>query len=61
MDRAFERSNGLRWNLSRASFAHALERSVASRFATETWTPALVSDYVASLNLEELALACACS
>ncbi len=61
LDRAFKRSNAPRWNLGRASFAHALERSVASRFATETWTPALVSEYVDSLNLEELALACACS
>ncbi len=61
LDRAFKRSNALRWNLDRAAFARALERSVASRFATETWTPALASDYIDSLNLEELALACACS
>jgi RNA polymerase sigma factor (sigma-70 family) len=61
LDRAFKRSNAPRWNLSRNSFAHALERSVASRFATETWTPASVSQYVDSLNLEELALACACA
>jgi RNA polymerase sigma-70 factor (ECF subfamily) len=61
LDRAFKRSNAPRWNLDRATFALALERSVASRFATETCTPALVSGYVDSLNLEELALACACS
>ncbi len=61
LDRAFKRSNAPRWNLGRAAFALALERSVASRFATETWSPALVSEYVDSLNLEELALACACS
>ena len=61
VDRAFKRSNALRWNLGRARFALALERSVASRFATETCTPALMSEYVDSLNLEELALACACS
>ena len=61
LDRAFKRSNAPRWNLGRASFALALERSVASRFATETCTPALVSEYIDSLNLEELALACACS
>lgn len=61
LDRAFKRSNAPRWNLGRASFALALERSVASRFATETCTPALMSEYVDSLNLEELALACACS
>jgi RNA polymerase sigma factor (sigma-70 family) len=61
LDRAFKRSNALRWNLSRASFAHALERSISSRFATESWVPAAVSHYVDSLNLEELALACACA
>jgi RNA polymerase sigma factor (sigma-70 family) len=59
--RAFKRSNAARWSLSQASFALALERSVASRFATEVRTPALVAEYVDSLNLEELALACACA
>jgi RNA polymerase sigma factor (sigma-70 family) len=59
--KAFKRSNAPRWNLSRESFARALERSIASRFATEVTTPAAVAAYVESLNLEELALACACS
>ena len=61
LDRAFTRSNAPRWNLTRGSFASALERSIASRFATEGKTPAVISDYVNSLNLEELALACACA
>jgi RNA polymerase sigma factor (sigma-70 family) len=61
LDRAFKRSNAPRWNLTRQSFARALERSIASRFATEVKTPAVVADYVDSLNLEELALACACA
>lgn len=61
LDRAFKRSNAPRWNLSRESFARALDRSVASRFATEVRTPAMVADYVDSLNLEELALGCACA
>ncbi len=61
LERAFKRSNAPRWNLSRESFGHALERSIASRFATEVKTPAVVADYVDSLNLEELALACACA
>jgi RNA polymerase sigma-70 factor (ECF subfamily) len=61
IDRAFKRSNALRWNLGRGAFERALERSVASRFATEACTPALLSEYIDSLNLEELALACACS
>ena len=61
LDRAFTRSNAPRWNLTRGSFASALERSIASRFVTEIKTPAVISDYVDSLNLEELALACACA
>lgn len=61
LDRAFTRSNALRWGLSRESFARALGRSVASRFATEVKTPSAIADYVDSLNLEELALACACA
>jgi RNA polymerase sigma factor (sigma-70 family) len=61
LDRAFKRSNAPRWNLGRESFARALERSIASRFATEVRTPAAIADYVDSLNLEELALACACA
>jgi RNA polymerase sigma-70 factor len=60
LERAFKRSNALRWNLSRQSFDRALERSIATRFATEVKTPAVVAEYVDSLNLEELALACAC-
>ncbi len=62
LDRAFRRSNAPRWNLTRESFARALDRSVSSRFATEAGaTPQALSDYVDSLNLEELALACACA
>jgi RNA polymerase sigma factor (sigma-70 family) len=62
LDRAFRRSNAPRWNLSRESFARALDRSVASRFATEAGAASqAISDYVDSLNLEELALACACA
>jgi RNA polymerase sigma-70 factor (ECF subfamily) len=62
LDRAFRRSNAPRWNLTRESFARALDRSVSSRFATEAGaSPQSISDYVDSLNLEELALACACA
>ena len=59
--RAYERSNARRWGLSREAFARALDRSTARRFATEVRTPAAVADYIHSLNLEELALACACA
>jgi len=61
LDRAFKRSNAPRWKLGRESFARALERSLASRFATEVKTPAVIAEYIDSLNLEELALAAACA
>jgi RNA polymerase sigma factor (sigma-70 family) len=61
LTRAFTRSNAPRWNLSRESFSRALDRSIASRFATEVKTAPAVAAYVDSLNLEELALACACA
>ncbi len=61
LERAFARSNGRRWGLSRETFARALDRSIASRFATEVRTLGAVEEYVASLNLEELALSCACA
>jgi RNA polymerase sigma-70 factor, ECF subfamily len=61
LDRAFTRSNALRWNLTRDSFERAVHRSISSRFATEARSAEAVAAYVDSLNLEELALACACA
>lgn len=50
-----------RWELSEADFATALERSVAHRFRDESPGPGQVQDYLDSLHLEDLALACACA
>ena len=50
-----------RWGLSAGDFAAALTRSAAHRFAGRPPTPAEVDQYLQSLHLEDLALACACA
>ncbi len=49
------------WRLTQERFAEALERSVAQRFRDSAAEPRAVADYLNSLHLAELALACACS
>jgi len=60
---ALDQAPHLRGLLSHASFAEALERSVASRFRSEKRAPAEadVAAYLHSLHLADLALACACA
>jgi RNA polymerase sigma-70 factor (ECF subfamily) len=50
-----------RWGLSADDFGAALRRSVGHRFAGRPPTPAEVDQYLQSLHLEDLALACACA
>ncbi len=59
--RLFERAKGVKWGLSPDSFARALARSVASRFGSSGANVAEIENYVESLHLEDLALACACA
>jgi len=49
-----------RWALSMARFADALEASVARAFAGRSPSPREVDQYLASLHLVDLSLACAC-
>ena len=49
------------WHLSPERFAQALERSAAQRFRDSATEPRAVADYLNSLHLADLALACACS
>jgi len=52
----------LRWGLPVEAFAQGLRRSVGKRFSgVQTASPAEVEEYVRSLHLEDMALACACS
>ena len=49
------------WRLTQERFAKALERSVAQRFSSGVPSGNEVAAYLESLNLADLALACACS
>ena len=49
-----------RWGLSLESFSEALRRSAARHFGAQCADPAAVESYLRSLQLKDLALACAC-
>lgn len=59
--RFYDRANGARWGLPRDAFSRALARSVASRFGASGANVSEIEDYLESLHLEDLALACACA
>jgi RNA polymerase sigma-70 factor, ECF subfamily len=61
VERLYREANADRWRLPQAAFTAALETSCAKAFPGAE--PALreVSRYLASLHLEDLALACACA
>jgi RNA polymerase sigma-70 factor (ECF subfamily) len=62
VDAAYQRSEGTRWQVSRARFAEAVAHSVAKRFdAAGRPTHDAVEAFVASLHAQDLALACACA
>jgi RNA polymerase sigma factor (sigma-70 family) len=56
----YTQSNASRWGLSRERFSAALERSAEKRLSTGSLPPVRVEEYLASLHLEDLALASAC-
>jgi RNA polymerase sigma factor (sigma-70 family) len=60
LDRLYPKSGGERWQLSRDSFRRALDASVAKAFAHRQPSARDVEQYLASLNLADLALAAAC-
>jgi RNA polymerase sigma-70 factor, ECF subfamily len=55
-----EQAGCSRWGLSREAFAESLRRSAAKRFSSTPALPHEVEEYLKSLHLEDLALACAC-
>lgn len=57
----YAQSRAAGWGLSLERFALSLERSVTKRFAAESPPRQKVEDYIGSLHLEDLALACACA
>lgn len=54
-------ANCANWGLSEQDFAEALRRSAEKRFGSCGCSPRDLQDYLQSLHLEDLALACACS
>lgn len=60
LDRLYAKGEGERWQLSSASFRRALDASVAKAFAHGQPSAREVEQYLASLNLADLALASAC-
>jgi RNA polymerase sigma-70 factor len=59
--RCFNEVAAERWQLSFKVFQHALARSAAKRFGSICFTASQFEDYVSSLHLHDLVLACACS
>jgi RNA polymerase sigma-70 factor len=60
-ERLFARGKCVKWGLSRSAFADALGRSVASRFGNSGANVGEIENYLDTLYLEDLALACACA
>src|SRR5271154_3161180 len=56
----YAQSNGAHWGLACDHFASALERSSQKRLASGNLAPEKLDEYLASLHLEDLALASAC-
>jgi RNA polymerase sigma-70 factor len=56
----YAHSGAKEWNLPTAQFAGGLERSVRKRFVDGGCTPERFKEYLQTLYVEDLALACAC-
>lgn len=54
-------SNAAAWGISTARFQHALETGIRKRFAFMPATPAKLQEYLGTLHVQDLALACACA
>jgi RNA polymerase sigma factor (sigma-70 family) len=61
VDQLFAASGAGTWGLPRHLFAAALERSVSKRFVQESPGAAKIEEYLPTLHLQDLALACACA
>jgi RNA polymerase sigma factor (sigma-70 family) len=61
VEKLYAQSQAGRWGLSLERFAASLERSARKSFATEETPRQKIEDYLASLHLEDLALAAACA
>jgi RNA polymerase sigma factor (sigma-70 family) len=57
----FSQSQGAAWGLSVERFQRALEVSIRKRFASAPPSPVMLEQYLATLHVQDLALACACA
>jgi len=60
-ERLHRAARAQRWGVSQDTLAHAVERGVRHVFADAPPDPSQLERHLASLRLEELALACACA
>jgi RNA polymerase sigma-70 factor (ECF subfamily) len=61
LHRLYLSSGAEKWSLAEADFAAALERSAGQRFGGSPPSAAEVAQYLGSLHIDDLALACACA
>jgi len=61
LNQLFADSGAAYWGLERDQFAAVLQLSVTKRFGDEPPTAAQVEEYLSTLHLQDLALACACT
>jgi RNA polymerase sigma-70 factor (ECF subfamily) len=61
IERLHRQARAERWQLALAPFAEALERSAQRMFAQQSPDARRLERFLASLHLEDLALACACA
>jgi RNA polymerase sigma-70 factor len=57
----YRRSGAAKWSLGEQDFVSALGRSAAQRFSGQATSATELDQYLESLHLEDLALACACA
>jgi len=61
VDQLFAASGAASWGLPRNFFAVALEHSARKRFGQESPGASTIEEYLSTLHLQDLALACACA
>jgi RNA polymerase sigma-70 factor len=61
LDQLFASSGAALWELSREVFAETVEYSATKHFAGHAPSPTKLEEYLSSLHLQDLALACACA
>ena len=61
LDQLFAASGAASWELSREAFTQVLEYSATKHFAGHAPSATKLQEYLSSLHLQDLALACACA